>query len=372
MEKTWIGIPEVLFFQEGPGVRNTQYTTEGVKLLNVANLVDGKVDLSTSDRYISEDEAYGKYIHFLCDAGDFIVASSGIKVDYIDKKMGFIDESMLPLCMNTSTIRFKVLDSNRLNIKYFMYYLKSHHFKGQLAREITGSAQLNYGPSHLKKMIMPLVDLVQQNEIVRKMDNIQNIVDMRRKELVALDELIKARFVELFGDPIRNTQNRPTTDFINVVKMQRGFDLPVQDRQQDGDIPVFGSNGALDRHNVAKVQGGGVITGRSGTIGKVYYTEGDYWPLNTSLFSIDTHGNNIIYLAYLLKMYDLSRFTEGTGVPTLNRNKFHNEPIIDVPLSEQEVFASFVKQTDKSKVVVQKALDEAQLLFDSLMQKYFG
>ena len=137
-------------------------------------------------------------------------------------------------------------------------------------------------------------------------------------------------------------------------------------------VPVFGSNGALDRHNVAKVQGGGVITGRSGTIGKVYYTEGDYWPLNTSLFSVDTHGNNIIYLAYLLKMYDLSRFIEGTGVPTLNRNKFHNEPIIDVPLSEQDAFASFVEQADKSKVAVQKSLEEAQLLFDSLMQKYFG
>ena len=103
MNKTEVKIPEMLFFQEGPGVRNTQYTSSGVKLLNVANLVDGKVDLSTSYRYISEDEAYGKYRHFLCDEGDFIVASSGIKVDYIDKKMGFISREMLPLCMNTST-----------------------------------------------------------------------------------------------------------------------------------------------------------------------------------------------------------------------------------------------------------------------------
>ena len=91
MRKIWIKISEVLFFQEGPGVRNTQYTTEGVKLLNVANLVNGKVDLSTSDRYISKEEAYGKYKHFLCDVGDFIVASSGIKVEYIDKKMDMID-----------------------------------------------------------------------------------------------------------------------------------------------------------------------------------------------------------------------------------------------------------------------------------------
>ena len=140
MKKTWVSIPDVLFFQEGPGVRNTQYTAGGIKLLNVANLVDGKIDLSTSDRYISEEEAYGRYRHFLCDEGDFIVASSGIKVEYIDKKMGFVEKSMLPLCMNTSTIRFKVLNQNQLRIRYFMYYLKSNHFKKQLARQITDSA----------------------------------------------------------------------------------------------------------------------------------------------------------------------------------------------------------------------------------------
>ena len=71
-----VNISDFLWFQEGPGVRNTQYTTTGVKLINVANLVDGNVDISTSDRYISEDEAYGKYKHFLAEEGDFVIASS--------------------------------------------------------------------------------------------------------------------------------------------------------------------------------------------------------------------------------------------------------------------------------------------------------
>ena len=161
----------------------------------------------------------------------------------------------------------------------------------------------------------------------------------------------------MFGDPIRNTNCRETTDFINVVKMQRGFDLPVQDRQRDGGIPVYGSNGVLDCHDTAKVYGGGIITGRSGTIGKVYYTDKDFWPLNTTLFSVDTHGNNVIFLAYLLDLYDLSRFTEGTGVPTLNRNKFHNKQVITVSLEEQNEFASFAKQVDKSKFVAKEKVN---------------
>ena len=191
--------------------------------------------------------------------------------------------------------------------------------------------------------------LDKQAEIIDILGKCERIINSREIELQKLDNPIKARFVEMFGDPIRNTNNRETTEFINVVKMQRGFDLPVQDRRQDGDIPVYGSNGALDRHDVAKVHGGGVITGRSGTIGKVFYTEGDYWPLNTSLFSVDTYGNNVVYLAYLLEMFDLTRFVEGTGVPTLNRNMFHNKQIIDVDIEEQNRFASFVKQVDKSK-----------------------
>ena len=167
--------------------------------MNNAGLVNGKVDISNSDRFISRDEAYGKYKHFLCDNGDFIVASSGIKVEYIDKKMGFIDKSMLPLCMNTSTIRFKVLNSKELNIRYFMYYLKSRHFKLQLAKQITGSAQLNYGPSHLKDMCIPIVDIYIQNNIVEILDKIQNIIDTYEVKIEKLDILVKARFVEMFG-----------------------------------------------------------------------------------------------------------------------------------------------------------------------------
>ena len=191
-----IKIADLLWFQEGPGVRNTQYTTSGVKLLNVANLVNGELDIATSSRYISEAEAYGKYRHFLVDEGDFIIASSGIKVEYFEKKMGFVQKKHLPLCMNTSTIRFKVLNEDKLNIRYFMYYLKSLNFKEQLYRMITGSAQLNFGPSHLKNMYMPLVSLAEQNEIVSILDKITLIIKKCEQQLKKLDHLASSRFFD--------------------------------------------------------------------------------------------------------------------------------------------------------------------------------
>lgn len=194
----WVKISDYLFFQEGPGVRNNQYTSEGVKLLNVANLVNGEVDLSTSNRYILVEEAYGKYKHFLADESDLIIASSGIKVEYFDKKMGFIKKEHLPICMNTSTIRFKSLDINKLNINYFMYYLKSQSFKSQLSKQITGSAQLNFGPSHLKKMKFPIVSLNEQLLINSILGNLDDQIRLKEKQIIEYDSLIKSRFVEMF------------------------------------------------------------------------------------------------------------------------------------------------------------------------------
>lgn len=295
----------------------------------------------------SEYEKQGK--HIIVDQGQAEIAG------YTNREEGLFNE--VPVIIfgdHTRLIKYidepfflgadgvKVLRSKEknANYKYLYYALKSAKIPN------TG---YNRHFKWLKDVEINYPDSVKQEKIVDILDRVSDVIEKRKAELSYLDDLIKARFVELFGDPIRNTQNRPTTEFINVVKMQRGFDLPVQDRQQDGEIPVYGSNGALDYHNVAKIHGG-VITGRSGTIGKVFYTEGDFWPLNTSLFSADTHGNNVIYLGYLLQLFDLTRFVEGTGVPTLNRNMFHNKQIIDVPIDEQRVFADFVHQIDKSKL----------------------
>ena len=233
--------------------------------------------------------------------------------------------------------------------KQFLYYALQSKVDSLIAQG-TGSTFKAISKKVLEATCIPAYSTIEQEQIAETIGHVDNTIAAKRKQLALLDQLVKSRFIELFGDPIKNTQHRPTTAFVNVVTMQRGFDLPVQDREQSGNIPVYGSNGVLDHHNQAKVCNGGVITGRSGTIGKVFYTKGAYWPLNTTLFSVDTHENNISYLAHLLRMFNLARFTEGTGVPTLNRNKFHSAPIIDVPIDEQNQFAAFVEQTDKSKL----------------------
>ena len=265
---------------------------------------------------------------------------------------------------------FKVVfDKKAIDRDYFVYAVQFSLNKMKQLKH--GATMKHVVKKDFENVSIPYPSLTEQRKIACILDKLKKSMSKRLQELKKLDELIKARFVEMFGDPVNNSKDQPVDKFINIVKLQRGFDLPVKKRDSTGKIPVFGSNGIVGYHTEAKAKNG-IITGRSGTIGKVYRKSGEYWPLNTSLFSVDTHGNNIIFLQVLMQLFHLERFYNGAGVPTLNRNDVHRQKIIKISLDKQNEFANFVQQVDKSKVAVQKSLDETQKLYDSLMQEYFG
>mgnify|MGYP006095714839 CR=1 FL=1 len=167
-EGEWVmqNLKDIIWFQEGPGVRKYQFTTQGVKLLNGTNIQQGVLDLDRTDRYISEKEAFGWYSHFLVDDGDILIACSGITVARFDEKVTIAEKYHLPLCMNTSTMRFK-MKSNSIYKGFFMHYLKSSDFKKQIGGQATGSAQLNFGPSHVEKVIMEIPTYNEQKAIAQ-------------------------------------------------------------------------------------------------------------------------------------------------------------------------------------------------------------
>lgn len=108
----------------------------------------------------------------------------------------------------------------------------------------------------------------------------------------------------------------------DVIRLKRGHDLPASDRVP-GEIPIVSSSGITGFHNVAKVAGPGVVTGRYGTLGEVHYIEGDYWPLNTALYVEDFKGNRPRYVAYLLMTLELGSQNAAGAVPGVNRNTLH-------------------------------------------------
>lgn len=270
----------------------------------------------------------------------------------------------------TSALRIK----SDVNLKsgYLHKCLYAHYLRGEtlkLQSQTTGLRNLDMrGYLRLPISIPPLSE---QEQIVAKLDLISGVIDKKKQQLKELDSLAQSLFYEMFGNPVENDKGWETAKVIDVVKLQRGYDLPTNDRVQSGSIPVWGSNGIVGYHNISKIDCG-IITGRSGTLGTVYSYDKPFFPLNTTLFSIDTHGNDIVYLRFLLNAFDLKRFGTGTGVPTLNRNTFHSEKIINAPLSLQQEFASRIEKIEKQKELIKQSLKDTETLFNSRMDYYFN
>lgn len=387
-------LPNLVFFQEGPGVRNNQYTDSGVKLLNVANLKGGNIYLDNTDRYISEEEAYGKYSHFLVDEGDLIIASSGIKVEYFDKKMGFAKKEHLPLCMNTSTIRFKTLDDDILDIEYFAYFLKTNYFKKQISRLITGSAQLNFGPSHLKqiKVILPPRDV--QKKIVEVLDKVEGLIDKKKAQIEALDELVKSRFIEMFGNPITNPMGWEKLNINSKFEVRTGStpNRKISEYWVNGDIPwvkttelkeiiikqteEYITKEAYDNSSLTllpkntlliAMYGQGKTRGMTGKLGIRATTN----QACASILPNDEENMDFIWNQLKLLYEDLRNLGRGGSQPNLNTNLIKSYKIIFPPIELQNQFAEFVIQVNKLKFEMEKSLKQLEDNFNSLMQKAF-
>ena len=222
------------------------------------------------------------------------------------------------------------------------------------ARSFSGTAgQQRVQPETLKSLPFLLPPLPEQRAIAAVLDSIDEAIE-RTEAVIAATERLRDTLLQRTAHqrrprlahrverrPRHRTNPRVLGDVAklgDVATLQRGVDLPVQHRVT-GTIPVYGSNGILGYHASASQCGPGVITGRSGSIGPVYYSDGPYWPLNTTLYVRDFHQNNELYIYHFLGHLGLERFAASTGVPSLNRNFVHPHLVAVPPLPEQRAIA---------------------------------
>lgn len=188
-------LPEMVFFQEGPGLRKWQWTDEGMKVINVTNILgDGSIDVTNTSRHISLEEFNERYSHFAVDDGDTVVASSGNTYG----KVGRINKKHLPLVMNTSVIRFKPVEPNVLDSNYLYAFLRSHLFQNQIESFVIGSAQPNFGPSHLKMMLIPVPPFQIQKKIASIISAYDSLIENNTRRIQILEEMAQTIYNEWF------------------------------------------------------------------------------------------------------------------------------------------------------------------------------
>ena len=377
MKNKKVNLNDICFFQEGPGVRKHQYCTKGVKLINVSNLVNGEVDLSNSNRYISQEEAYGRYKHFLIDEGDLIIASSGIKVEYLDKKVAFIKKENLPLCMNTSTIRFKVKNKNELDILYLSYFLKSKNFKNQISKLITGSAQLNFGGSHLKKINLFLPELNVQKKVSTLLLLIDNTIKNMQRKISILEQLTKSLFTRIFGDIKTNDKNWEIKKLGEVVQTQYGTSKKATSIV--GKFPILRMNnitysGEMDYKDLKYIElsdsekekfllkKGELLFNRTNSkelVGKTGLFNLDI-PMAFAGYLIRIKPSNLIHSKFLLffmnsefmKKLLYNKAKNIVGMANINAKELEDFSIILPPIELQNKFAERTEKIEKLKFII--------------------
>ncbi|NSM59128.1 MULTISPECIES: restriction endonuclease subunit S [Enterobacteriaceae] len=164
--------------------------------------------------------------------------------------------------------------------------------------------------------------------------------------------------------------------FEDVCVLKRGYDLPTHARSV-GNIPLYSANGVTDYIDQFKVEGPGVVTGRSGTIGKVHFVESDFWPLNTALYVQKFNGNYPRFIKYFLEIFDLTRFSSGAAVPTLNRNSFSSELVctpdsIDEQKRIVEKLDALLTRIDVAIEHLQESASLADALYASELNNIFS
>ena len=162
----------------------------------------------------------------------------------------------------------------------------------------------------------------------------------------------------------------PQVPLGEVITLQRGFDLPSRDRRP-GRVPILSSSGITDYHSEARVPGPGVVTGRYGTIGQVFLIKEDFWPLNTTLWVKDFHGNDPRWASYLLRTIDFMSCNDKSSVPGVNRNDLHRIIVLLPPLDEQRTIAGVLGALDDKIEQNRRTAQALERLAQALFRAWF-
>ena len=289
--------------------------------------------------------------------------------------------------------------SDEINKQYLYYYLKSDITLQRIKTVATGSVRDNLKLDMLSEFPIELPDKKEQSLIVDILDKTKQVIALRKKELSALDELIKARFVEMFGNPETNSKGWKECALSEKLNVVSGYAFKSDMFDEHSGIPVlrigninagyfksvnlvyWQENKSLERYALYP---GDLVMSLTGTVGKDDYgnvcilgDEYEIYYLNQRNAKLEIkEGIDKLYLSQLLRFEQIKKKLTGISRGVRQAN-ISNKDILNLvvpvpPMKLQKEFSNFVRQIDKSKVKVQKALEETQCLFDSLMQKYFG
>lgn len=365
----------------GYAFKSENYVDSGIRVIRIANVQKGFIEDNTPAFYPLESKGLDKY---MLEEGDLLMSLTGNV-----GRIAILEKEFLPAALNQRVACLR-LKTDRITKGYLFHILNSDFFEQQCVQSSKGVAQKNMSTEWLKEYEIPVYSKEKQEEITLMLDNTRSVIACRNQELLKLDELIKARFVEMFGSLKDEQLLGDMSEFVTVgiansathaysesgIPMLRNQNIK-ENHLDDSDLIYIKPEFAA-KYESKKLRENDIIAMRTGYPGVACLVPKKYEGCQTftTLIIRLKPGNNPNYVCSYINSDLGKQFIDSEKVGVAQQNvgakSLAKMPIKIAPKELQDEYATFVKQVDKSKAVVQQALDKAQLLFDSLMQEYFG
>ena len=364
----------------GFAFKSEQYVDDGIRIIRIANVQKGYIEDSTPVFYPFDSREAKKYS---LEEGDMLMSLTG-NVGRVAK----LSKEFLPAALNQRVACLRIKDGVTLDKAFLFNLLNSDYFEQQCIAASKGVAQKNMSTEWLKEYEIPMFPMEQQKVIASVLDKVTELISLRKEQLAKLDQLVKSRFIELFGDPMTNPKGFPCYTVGEVIGFQGGSQpdkkyfeyeptpdnirlIQIRDYKSDKYITYI-PRAMAKRFCTAD----DIMIGRYGPpIFQIL--KGIEGAFNVALMKATPKMGNREFVRQFLKQDCLLEYLEGlskrtAGQDGIQMDKLKAYPFPYPPIELQEQFAAFVEQTDKSKLAIQQSLDKLETLQKSLMQEYFG
>lgn len=360
----------------GSDLTSKSYVEDGVPVIRGNNLPDHSAFHDGDFVFVSDEKALS------------LMANTAGPRDLVFTQRGTLGQvGLIPDLPNypryvISQSQMKLtVDASKAEPRFVYYYFRLPTTVETIKSHVSSSGVPHINLGVLRRFKIPLPPLKDQRRIVEVAAAYDALIENNRRRMALLEESARLLYREWFV--YLRFPGHEHTRLINGVPqgweraalesalvLQRGFDLPSQNRQQ-GDVPIYGSTGISGYHDKAKVSAPGVITGRSGTLGEVHFARDDFWPLNTALWVKEFKRVSPLFALFLLRSLDLKQYNGGVSVPTLDRKSVHKIEILIPPASlirEFDALAEPVfRQISNLETQTQKLRTARDLLLPRLM-----
>ena len=378
---------------DGDWIESKDQSESGIRLIQTGNISIGEyLDKSNRAKYITA-ETFERLKCTEVFPGDILISRLPDPIGRACAVPQNVGKAIT--AVDCTIVR---LDSSVCDINYFINYTQSARYSNELSKYLAGTTRTRISRKNLEKIEIPLPSLEEQRRIAAVLDKVSDLISKRRAQLDKLDLLVKARFVEMFGDPLLDSGKYPKVPLGSLAEVGSSKRIFEKEYVSEG-VPFYRTKEIVELSKGNRIttelfitrerydeisreygvpQTGDLLISAVGTIGVIWIVDGknDFYFKDGNLLRVVTSEKFVpIYLKHLLESligaYKLE-MSSGTAYAALTISALKELLVYEVPIAEQEQFAIFVEQIDKSKLTIQQSLDKLETLRKSLMQEYFG